>query len=256
MTFTSTTSTMMGTVIKISGTITFGRLKAPMPNGLTSARIGACSVVARFCINGLTPIRSSKMTSAISTIVEYTEVKIEIETAFAVPNQRPTSDVSRSKYGISGIAPNNTPAGMSTPANDGCMCSNNSCRFKKYHGALDGFGVRSGLACASSGDCMMIDTTTRLSRISIDAMNSMVTRCGQTYTSRSDCSAADGAGSRLATAATCSRRVAAAAATLAGTPAPAGRSATAAPAAGAAGAATRGAAAAAGLGAAGRGAGG
>ena len=97
-----------------------------MPNGLTSARIGACSAVARLCINGLTPILSSKMTSAISTIVEYTDVKMVIGTAFAVPNQRPTSEVSRSKYGINGMAPNNTPAGMSTPANDGCICSNSS----------------------------------------------------------------------------------------------------------------------------------
>src|SRR5205085_6677116 len=197
---------------------------------------------------------SSNRTSAISTMVEYTDVNKQMALALGVPNQRPTSAVLRSKYGISGIAPNNRPAGISTPASDGCMCSNSSCRFRKYHGALEGFGVRSGLAWASSGDCMTIATTTRLNRISIAAMNSMVTRCGQTYTSRSDCAAADGAGSRLATAATCSRRAVAAAATLAGTPAPAGRSATTAPEACAAGAATLGAGAAAWLAAAGRGA--
>ena len=43
------------------------------------------------------------------------------------------------------------------------MCSSSSCRFRKYHGALDGFGVLSGLAWPSSGACRMIETTTMLS---------------------------------------------------------------------------------------------
>src|SRR5258708_780733 len=106
------------------------------------------------------------------------------------------------------MSPNSTADGTSTPANDGCMCSSSSCRFRKYQGALDGLGVLSALAWASSGAWRMIETRMMLSKISIAARNSIVTRCGQTYTRRSVFST--GAASRLATADTCSRRPAAA----------------------------------------------
>ena len=72
--------------------------------------------------------------------------------------------------------------GTITPASAGCMCSSSSCRFRKYHGALDGFGVRSGLACASSGAFTSQDKTISKSSMTRAAMNSMISRCGQTNT--------------------------------------------------------------------------
>src|ERR1700741_1508723 len=41
--------------------------------------------------------------------------------------------------------------GIVTPAIIGWNIVSSSCRPRKYHGAFDGFGVRFGLACCSSG---------------------------------------------------------------------------------------------------------
>ena len=54
----------------IIGTITFGRLKAPMPNGIGVGEDRRVERVASACISGLTPTRSSNRISAIRTMVE------------------------------------------------------------------------------------------------------------------------------------------------------------------------------------------
>ena len=54
-------------------------------------------------------------------------------------------------YGIA-ISNNGTRfVGMITPDSDGFMCRSSSCRFMKYQGAFDGFGVWSGFAISFKG---------------------------------------------------------------------------------------------------------
>ena len=42
------------------------------------------------------------------------------------------------------------------------MCRSSSCRFRKYHGAFDGFGVTSGFARFSSGALMNTERITNV----------------------------------------------------------------------------------------------
>ncbi len=73
-----------------------------------------------------------------------------IATAFGVPNQTPWPSWLRSRYGTAASTIRKT-VGTMTPASAGFMCSSSSCRLRKYHGALDGFGVTSALARLISG---------------------------------------------------------------------------------------------------------
>src|SRR3954466_14423904 len=125
-------SKMIGVFMKIIGPMTFttdGQVKREMPVDASS-----------FVSSGLTPTSSSKMTRTNSQIVVYQVVNQVIASAFGVPNHLPISLGSRSKYGMMAIRAR-AADGMITPARAGCMCSSSSCRFRKYHGALDGFGV-------------------------------------------------------------------------------------------------------------------
>ena len=65
------------------------------------------------------------------------------------------------------------------------MCSSSSCRLRKYHGALDGFGVTSGLARLISGALMSADMIVNESVNRTAQMNSTNTRSGQTRSSSS-----------------------------------------------------------------------
>src|SRR5438046_8146002 len=73
--------------------------------------------------------------------------------------------------------------GMITPAIQGSKYTSISCKPRKYHGALDGFMVRVGLAGSSSGALRVIDHTIRISVTIMVASNSMRSRNGQTWTS-------------------------------------------------------------------------
>ena len=75
--------------------------------------------------------------------------------------------------------------GTTTPASAGCMWSSSSCRLRKYHGALEGFGVCAGLARSCSGALMTIARSVSVSVKSTAAMNSTKTRSGQTRSSSS-----------------------------------------------------------------------
>ena len=56
-----------------------------------------------------------------------------------------------------------------------------------YHGALAGFGVRLGLEASRSGASMARLTTVSMTVISMAAINSRTSRCGQTKTESSSC---------------------------------------------------------------------
>src|SRR3954469_10437743 len=71
---------------------------------------------------------------------------------------------------------------MVTPATIGWNIVSSSCRPRKYHGALDGFGVRLKLAVASSGAFTKAENTSRKNVIANEATNSTTSRCGQTFT--------------------------------------------------------------------------
>ena len=75
--------------------------------------------------------------------------------------------------------------GTITPASPASMCSSSSCRFRKYHGAFDGFGVWFGLACAVSGALNSTETAIRSSRKTVAQTASTTTSDGQTITSSS-----------------------------------------------------------------------
>src|SRR3712207_227974 len=63
------------------------------------------------------------------------------------------------------------------------MCSSSSCKFRKYHGAFEGFGVRVGFATVSSGASTRIDIASS-SRVKTSADTaSITTKSGQTITS-------------------------------------------------------------------------
>src|SRR5438128_2130525 len=73
--------------------------------------------------------------------------------------------------------------GMTTPAIQGSKYTSISCNPRKYHGALDGFMVRVGLAGSSSGALSVIDHTIRITVTMIVASSSMRSKNGQTWTS-------------------------------------------------------------------------
>src|SRR3989337_2618141 len=75
--------------------------------------------------------------------------------------------------------------GSRTPAQALSMCNSSSCRFKKYHGALDGLGVTSALARFSSGALMKTERMRKVMVKTTAEMNSMKTRSGHTSTSSS-----------------------------------------------------------------------
>ncbi len=63
------------------------------------------------------------------------------------------------------------------------MCRSSSCRFMKYHGAFDGFGVMFEFAWFSSGASTTDERITNVIVKTTAAMNSMKTRSGQTSSS-------------------------------------------------------------------------
>src|SRR3954451_898947 len=72
--------------------------------------------------------------------------------------------------------------GSSTPATIGSNIDNISWRPRKYHGALEGFGVLLVLASSSSGAFTKIEKMSVKARQSRAATNSMESRCGHTCT--------------------------------------------------------------------------
>src|SRR6266849_6690146 len=72
--------------------------------------------------------------------------------------------------------------GSTTPACQGSKKTSISWRPRKYHGALEGFGVRVGLAGSSSGASESSDQTMSSSMMPIAIRNSERTRCGQVCT--------------------------------------------------------------------------
>ena len=89
----------------------------------------------------------------------------------------PVSSVAISKYGMA-ISSTITTVGMMTPARLGCMWSRSSCRFRKYHGAFEGFGVWLGFATSSSGAFTNHAITTRPMTSSTAEKNSGMSRWG------------------------------------------------------------------------------
>src|SRR3989304_3477662 len=86
-----------------------------------------------------------------------------------------------SRYGIT-ISPMMMNEGSTTPACHGSKNTSISCRPRKYHGALDGFGVRVGFAGSSSGASTTSDHTISKTVMKIATRNSRRTRCGQVCT--------------------------------------------------------------------------
>src|SRR2546430_4926978 len=72
--------------------------------------------------------------------------------------------------------------GMVTPATIGWNIVRSSWRPRKYHGALEGFGVRLKLASASSGALTNAENTSRNAVRTSAATNSASSRCGHVWT--------------------------------------------------------------------------
>src|SRR5438094_3592414 len=85
-----------------------------------------------------------------------------------------------SRYGIT-ISPRMMNVGSTTPACHGSKKTSISCRPRKYHGALEGFGVRVGFAGSSSGASTRSDHTISNRMMPIEIRNSLRTRCGQVW---------------------------------------------------------------------------
>src|SRR5208282_3712206 len=83
-----------------------------------------------------------------------------------------------SRYGIS-IKPTMMKLGSTTPAYHGSKNTSISCSPRKYHGALEGFGVRVGLEGSSSGALMVSDQIVSSTSTAIAQRNSLRTRNGQ-----------------------------------------------------------------------------
>src|SRR5256885_17139906 len=76
--------------------------------------------------------------------VAYTAAKYVTRRPFGEVNQIPTPSRDRSMYGM--VIMNTIQiVGTMTPARPLSMCRRSSCRLSRYHGALDGFGVQSGV---------------------------------------------------------------------------------------------------------------
>src|SRR5258708_24147542 len=71
---------------------------------------------------------------------------------------------------------------MVTPATIGWNMVSISCSPRKYHGALDGLGVRLVLAAARSGALTNTENTVRNAVMAREAANSTTRRWGQTLT--------------------------------------------------------------------------
>src|SRR5205823_8916518 len=87
----------------------------------------------------------------------------------------------RSLYGAS-ISPKMPMPGMVTPATIGWNIVSSSCRPRKYHGALDGFGVRLTLASCSSGALTKMEKTKTKAVQASAATNSPSRRWGHVCT--------------------------------------------------------------------------
>src|SRR6059058_5013646 len=85
-----------------------------------------------------------------------------------------------SRYGIT-ISPRMMNVGSTTAACHGSKKTSISCRPRKYHGALEGFGVRVGFAGSSSGASTRSDHTISNRMMPIEIRNSLRTRCGQVW---------------------------------------------------------------------------
>src|SRR5438128_5252294 len=85
-----------------------------------------------------------------------------------------------SRKGIT-ISPRMMNVGSTTPACQGSKKTSISCRPRKYQGALEGFGVRVGLAGSSSGASTRSDQTISNRMMPIEIRNSLRTRCGQVW---------------------------------------------------------------------------
>src|ERR1700678_3311538 len=83
-----------------------------------------------------------------------------------------------SRNGIS-IRPTMMKLGSTTPAYHGSKNTSISCKPRKYHGALDGLGVRVGFDGCSSGALSSSDHTVNTMMTRIDMRNSLRTRNGQ-----------------------------------------------------------------------------
>ena len=92
----------------------------------------------------------------------------------------------RSTYGTT-ASPTRISVGKITPAIMGWKYRSSSCRPRKYHGALEGFGVRLGLASSRSGASTNVENAVSSTRTTIIATNSSTSRWGKTFT-RSPCS--------------------------------------------------------------------
>src|SRR5437867_2647859 len=85
-----------------------------------------------------------------------------------------------SRKGIT-ISPRMMNVGSTTPACHGSKKTSISCRPRKYQGALEGFGVRVGLAGSSSGASTRSDQTISSRMMPIEIRNSLRTRWGQVW---------------------------------------------------------------------------
>src|SRR6478736_4385673 len=72
--------------------------------------------------------------------------------------------------------------GMVTPATIGWNIVSSSCRPRKYHGALEGFGVWFGLASCSNGAFTNTEKKNKNAVQASAATNSAASRCGQVCT--------------------------------------------------------------------------
>ena len=75
-------------------------------------------------------------------------------------------------YGMQ-INPAMIRPGSTTPASQGSKYTSISWRPRKYHGALEGFGVLAGFAGCSSGAFGKIDHTMRTTEQTISEMSSV-----------------------------------------------------------------------------------
>ena len=118
------------------------------------------------------------MSENVPTVAK-TAAKIVTRRPLGLVNQMPTPSRLRSMYGIAAMKVSQM-VGTTTPARPLSIWSRSSCRFRRYHGAFEGFGVQSGLAWSWSGALKAAAMTKSPIDQSIAAMNSMTRRCGQT----------------------------------------------------------------------------
>ena len=128
--------------------------------------------------------RSTLITASIAmradtTTPVKTAEKIVMRLPTSLVNQWPMPERSRSMYGIAAMNVSQI-VGTITPARPLSMWSRSSCRFSRYHGAFDGFGVQSTVEWSCSGALKSAEMAKSPSDQIIIAMNSMTSRWGQT----------------------------------------------------------------------------